>query len=236
MSRDITPLPSVSSSRTATRHASLLPDGTFDQDSIQRICEKIDAGLEAAEAQTQPTEFPYTYGYSHSRPASSKSASPTLASESPRIGKYDGFDDRLTYTPTVESKRSQRPVLNAVITWTSNATRRAEYEKIDRAQSGLKGFLRRASPKCLQKKNCRRGFFEGPDDADSVRRFRLEVSDDDSGSEVWAGEENQVTEIDEKTPLRSQNLDSPKPGVKSRKPSTKKDKIGHKRWLSCFHL
>lgn len=67
-----------------------------------------------------------------------------------------------------------RPNYNTVMSWTSDETRRREYEKIDRAHSGFRGFLKQVLPRSWQK--CRRrDFFKGEDDGDSVRRFRVSL-------------------------------------------------------------
>jgi hypothetical protein len=83
---------------------------------------------------------------------------------------------------------SKRPLLLSPqpLSWTSDATRRREYAKIDAAYSGIRGFCRRILPGgCFR--NGRRNFWgtlEGRDDgsdADSVRRYRLRL-DGDGGS------------------------------------------------------
>ena len=75
----------------------------------------------------------------------------------------------------------------ANIDWTLPSTRRREYEKIDKARSGLRGLIRRVTPRILQK-NGRVGFHdEGKgSDAGSVRRFRMDVGDEDSAVEETA--------------------------------------------------
>ena len=70
----------------------------------------------------------------------------------------------------------------ANIDWTSASTRRREYEKIDQARSGLRGFIRRVTPRILRRKNGRVGFHDDGkgSDAGTVRRFRMDVADGDS--------------------------------------------------------
>ncbi|KIX93157.1 uncharacterized protein Z520_11214 [Fonsecaea multimorphosa CBS 102226] len=184
LSRDITPLPSTSTSRTTTRHASIIPEDDPDQDSIRRICERIDAKLTAVEYQhhDQPTQYPYTYGYSYALPASGNDRPPNLRSDTlPHMSHINTRRSESVSVPPTATP--ERPTLNTVISWTSNATRRAEYEKIDRAHSGVRGLLRRVLPRRLRTKGGRRGFFTGECDGDSVRRFRLDVSDDDSDTD-----------------------------------------------------
>jgi hypothetical protein len=85
-------------------------------------------------------------------------------------------------THTISATPPQRPSLHlpTTLSWTSDATRRLEYAKIDRAYTGLRGFCRRVLPKsCFG--DSRRNFWNGADgheededdDADSVRRYRL---------------------------------------------------------------
>ncbi|OQV08876.1 hypothetical protein CLAIMM_13090 [Cladophialophora immunda] len=159
----------------------MIPEDAPDQDSIRRICEKIDAKLTAVEYQNRErsTQYPYTYGYSYALPASGSDRSPILRSDTtPQMSKIQTRrSESISAPPTAIP---ERPTLDTVISWTSNATRRVEYQKIDRAHSGFRGFLRRVLPRCLRTKDGRRGFFTGECDGDSVRRFRLDVSDDDS--------------------------------------------------------
>ena len=73
------------------------------------------------------------------------------------------------------------------IDWTSPSTRRREYEKIDKARKGVRGFLRRITPSCLRGNGGRMGFHGedgdgmGSDAGGSVRRFRMEVEDEEGG-------------------------------------------------------
>ncbi|PYH45834.1 uncharacterized protein BP01DRAFT_356042 [Aspergillus saccharolyticus JOP 1030-1] len=66
-----------------------------------------------------------------------------------------------------------------VIDWTSPSTRRREYEKIDKASSGVRGFWRRVAPKWCQSRARRMPFFEEKDGKGnyegSVRRFRMDI-------------------------------------------------------------
>ena len=68
-----------------------------------------------------------------------------------------------------------RPAYNAVMSWTSDETRRKEYKKIDRAYSGWRGIVNKVLPKSWR--YARRNFFRGDDneDEDSVRRFRVSL-------------------------------------------------------------
>lgn len=66
-----------------------------------------------------------------------------------------------------------RPAYNTVMSWTSDETRRREYEKIDRAHTGWRGFINKVVPRSW--KHGRRNFFSGTDEDDSIRRFRISL-------------------------------------------------------------
>ncbi|KAJ5542944.1 hypothetical protein N7535_005367 [Penicillium sp. DV-2018c] len=68
-----------------------------------------------------------------------------------------------------------------VMEWTSPDTRRREYEKIDRASSGVRGLWRRVAPRCFQTRDSRVPFFEEgkPQREGSVRRFRMDLPEDE---------------------------------------------------------
>ena len=66
-----------------------------------------------------------------------------------------------------------RPAYNTVMSWTSDETRRREYEKIDRAHTGWRGFVNQIVPRSW--KHGRRNFFHEADDDDSIRRFRMSL-------------------------------------------------------------
>lgn len=62
--------------------------------------------------------------------------------------------------------------------WTSDSTRRLEYAAIDAASRGFKGWVRRTLiPDCFVPKESRHVSFD--DDTGSVRRYRLELEEDD---------------------------------------------------------
>jgi hypothetical protein len=108
-------------------------------------------------------------------------------------------------------KQSEETVLSAerpstAMHWTSPCTRRREYERIDRANSGVRGFLNKVMPRCVS--GPQEKFYEkDQSDAGSVRRYRLD--DDDNVP-------------DEKELARSQTNTARKPSP------TKK-----KKWI-CF--
>ena len=75
--------------------------------------------------------------------------------------------------------------------WTSDSTRRIEYEAIDAASRGLKGWIRRhLVPECFAHQHVA---FD--DDTGSVRRYRIDLEDDNcdlkatsrrNGKSVWS--------------------------------------------------
>ncbi|PYI28272.1 hypothetical protein BP00DRAFT_459597 [Aspergillus indologenus CBS 114.80] len=81
------------------------------------------------------------------------------------------------YTDEVPTTTPKTTV--TVIDWTSPSTRRREYEKIDKASSGMRGFWRRVAPKWCQSRARRMPFFEEKDGKGnyegSVRRFRMDL-------------------------------------------------------------
>ncbi len=84
-----------------------------------------------------------------------------------------------------ESSQGPREYSNHVpaanIDWTSPSTRRREYAKIDKARRGLRGLIRRVTPRILRKDG-RVGFHDDDgkgSDAGTVRRFRMDVGNGD---------------------------------------------------------
>lgn len=60
--------------------------------------------------------------------------------------------------------------------WTSPCTRRREYERIDRANSGVRGFLNKVMPRCVSGPQ-EKFYEEDQSDAGSVRRYRMDEED-----------------------------------------------------------
>lgn len=177
-SRETTPLTSGFSSRTATRCASIAAQDSSDTDleAVPGICEQIDAKLaHASYLDTTPASYPYSL--------TTHSASFIPYRASARLSSDGGGSDpvaRLSARGSISSGAPPfRPTFNTVTSWTSDATRQREYEKIDRAHRGLRGFLRRSLPQCMHSKRARRGFFTGDCEGDSVRRFRLDMAGDE---------------------------------------------------------
>jgi hypothetical protein len=73
-----------------------------------------------------------------------------------------------------------------VMHWTSNETRRREYDAIDRQSRGIRGLWNKIRPRMFKgKHSSQRGFYDpennaddDDDDAGSVRRYRLQLEDE----------------------------------------------------------
>jgi hypothetical protein len=96
--------------------------------------------------------------------------------------------------------------------WTSPDTRRREYEKIDRASSGVRGLWRRVAPRCFQPRDSRTPFFEeGKTEREgSVRRFRMDIPDEEPESESQ-GKSQQRLDFLGKTSTSKSNANSNSP-------------------------
>jgi hypothetical protein len=83
--------------------------------------------------------------------------------------------------------------------WTSPDTRRREYEKIDRASSGVRGLWRRVAPRCFQTRDSRVPFFEEgkPEREGSVRRFRMDLPEDEE-----PGQESESAPVGRKSQIQ----------------------------------
>ncbi|KAF2196036.1 hypothetical protein GQ43DRAFT_281382 [Delitschia confertaspora ATCC 74209] len=85
-------------------------------------------------------------------------------------------------SPTEESTNTVE-LPNTVIHWTSPTTRRREYEKIDRSNSGMRCLIRRITPKCVSGPPPPRFYEEDKDDAGSVRRYRMDLAESEDEEE-----------------------------------------------------
>ena len=78
--------------------------------------------------------------------------------------------------------RNPSPLISPVqtIDWTDPVKRRRTYEQYDKSRRGLRGVIRRITPRWLQSKTVE--FYNGDSDAGSVRRYRLHVDNDEESS------------------------------------------------------
>lgn len=70
--------------------------------------------------------------------------------------------------------------------WMSPSTRKTQYEKIDRAHSGFRGFVRRLVPRCVSGPAPQRFYEDEKSDVGSVRRYRMDLSDDEEDEDADA--------------------------------------------------
>ncbi|KAF2876567.1 hypothetical protein BDV95DRAFT_602546 [Massariosphaeria phaeospora] len=97
----------------------------------------------------------------------------------PTVAPPPGVDDTALVNERCRLKQSQETVDNTTTHWMSSTTRKREYEHIDRANSGLRGLLRKVVPRCVSGPPPPR-FYEAntlDDDTCSVRRYRVDLSD-----------------------------------------------------------
>ena len=126
-------------------------------------------------------------------------------------------DDSIPVSPLTkpsEASVAQVEAPDTTMHWMSPCTRKTQYEKIDRANTGFRGFLRKVVPRCVSGPPTQTFYETDKSDAGSVRRFRMDVSDDD--------------EVDEKSTaaLRMQRR-------KLERTSTQKPETRKKLW-GCF--
>jgi hypothetical protein len=82
----------------------------------------------------------------------------------------------------ITSKHSEETIAeaeetNTTMHWNSPSTRQRAYERIDKANSGFRGFIRRVVPRCVS--GPQEKFYEkDQSDAGSVRRYRMDDLDD----------------------------------------------------------
>ncbi|KAJ5824509.1 hypothetical protein N7447_006849 [Penicillium robsamsonii] len=111
----------------------------------------------------------------------SESTSPTSANMPHFITSRDRSNTLPSSNHHHSPSASSIHVPATVMEWTSPDTRRREYEKIDRASSGVRGLWRRVAPRCFQTRGSRTPFFEeGKSEREgSVRRFRMDLPEDE---------------------------------------------------------
>ncbi|KAK4941719.1 hypothetical protein LTR10_018458 [Elasticomyces elasticus] len=252
--------PSMSppSTRTTTRRASLEPavegrNATATEKAGMNLGRPSQMHSHSYTYSSRKTSLSLT-SYQDSRYSESLSVIPSRSRNpfyyqdyttvTPRVSVSPERIDGLSGDTLDDESIPTRPPLNTVISWTSDATRRTEYEKIDRAHSGVRGFWRSVMPKCFHKEG-RRAFFTGESscDGDSVRRFRLDLdadadSDTDTEDDGNAYEEKIEEMVDPWA--QGRNLD----GEKGASPTEHKIKTktevlgsatdGKKNWWTCF--
>ncbi|ORY07532.1 hypothetical protein BCR34DRAFT_19108 [Clohesyomyces aquaticus] len=136
--------------------------------------------------------------------------------------------------PSESPKQSEDFIMDTVelpttiMHWTSPTTRQREYEKIDRANSGIRGLLRRIVPRCVSGPPPPKFYEKDASDAGSVRRYRMDIDVDVSESKQH-DKEDDVTVVEEEKKASS---------VRSQRRKLEKITAGSgagikKRW-ACF--
>ena len=96
-------------------------------------------------------------------------------------------------------------VQDTTMHWISPSTRRDQYEKIDRAHNGFRGFVRRIMPRCVSGPEPQRFYEEEKSDAGSVRRYRMDVSDEeDIDAKSTSGFKMQRRKLERMTTYKSE--------------------------------
>ncbi|KAK7184656.1 hypothetical protein DPSP01_000383 [Paraphaeosphaeria sporulosa] len=72
---------------------------------------------------------------------------------------------------------------DTIMHWMSPSTRKIQYAKIDRANTGIRGLLRRFIPRCVSGPGSQRFYEEEKSDAGSVRRYRMDLSGEEEEEE-----------------------------------------------------
>ncbi|KAF2195290.1 hypothetical protein K469DRAFT_544923 [Zopfia rhizophila CBS 207.26] len=104
----------------------------------------------------------------------------------PRQSSVDRIDTNNTFYSAKQSEETIEPVEipNTITHWTSPTTRRREYEKIDRANSGIRGFVRKIIPRYVSGPPPPRFYEKDKSDAGSVRRYRMDLAETDDEEEA----------------------------------------------------
>lgn len=113
--------------------------------------------------------------------------SPTMsqgdAFGAPSAASRFSSDDLDVTQASILPKQSEETIVdvektNTPMHWTSPCTRQREYARIDRANSGVRGFMRKFTPRCVSAPQEK--FYEkDKSDAGSVRRYRMDDVDHD---------------------------------------------------------
>lgn len=176
---------SLHSHQRAATTTSLTPSIVDRKDSVAKREDLLALHRESCRLFQDPATHPYDRASSE---FSSPPASPIVRTRLSTAAQEPGLDTSLTdhpiYVPTTAVVDDPpKPVTATVIDWTSPSTRRREYEKIDRASTGVRGFWRRVAPRWCQFGDNRMPFFEEGKNGKgnyegSVRRFRMDLPDE----------------------------------------------------------
>ncbi|KAF2268590.1 hypothetical protein CC78DRAFT_378037 [Lojkania enalia] len=94
--------------------------------------------------------------------------------------------DTISMTSPKQSEDTMAPLetTNTVTHWMSPSTRRREYEEIDRENSGIRIFIRKMVPRCVSGPPPPRFYEQDTSDTGSVRRYRMDVPEDEADEKV----------------------------------------------------
>lgn len=157
---------------------------------------------------------------SHSQASPPSHLSPTISGYGPSaLAEIDATPAGATPQAPTPTHESDLPTLDEKATATASAgglgggaqedttmhwmlpeTRRSQYERIDRANTGVRGLVRRLMPRCVSGPAPMR-FYEGEtSDAGSVRRYRMDdVSDDEDERGSVTGLKGQRRKLERST-------------------------------------
>ncbi|KAF1979728.1 hypothetical protein BU23DRAFT_104139 [Bimuria novae-zelandiae CBS 107.79] len=119
--------------------------------------------------------------------------SPTMSAYGPSVGAEIGAAAATQGPlPQASTHESDLPVVNekarplvgvedTTMHWMLPSTRKSQYAKIDRANTGFRGLMRRFMPRSISDSGPQRFYEEEKSDAGSVRRYRMDVSDGEDG-------------------------------------------------------
>lgn len=101
------------------------------------------------------------------------------------------------------ARQTELRVAQTIIDWTAPSTRRHEYEEIDRANRGIRGFWRRISPRWCHSRNHLEFYSgDGSDDDRSVRRYRIDILEPAEGEKL----EGSTVLVEEMTSTRTSTV------------------------------
>lgn len=115
---------------------------------------------------------------------------PSVTTEiSATTGPLPQASTRESGSPVLDEKTGATadPGEDTIMHWMSPSTRKIQYEKIDRANTGVRGLLRRFMPRCVSGPGSPRFYEEEKSDAGSVRRYRMDLSGEDEDAKGTSG-------------------------------------------------
>ncbi|KAF2445367.1 hypothetical protein P171DRAFT_264721 [Karstenula rhodostoma CBS 690.94] len=123
--------------------------------------------------------------------------SPTMSAHGPSVGAEIGATPepqpqaraRESGSPVVDEKTGATPAIaeDTTMHWMSPSTRKIQYEKIDRANTGVRGLLRRMVPRCVSGQASQQFYEEEKSDAGSVRRYRMDLEGEEDDAKSASG-------------------------------------------------